>query len=60
MVFVIIAGIDLVMASAIYFVCRWQEDFYLDQKHVEKDSSLRRFVRFRRFMLPYQSQINEV
>ncbi|MFE1245064.1 hypothetical protein ACFW35_13105 [Fictibacillus sp. NPDC058756] len=46
MIFFIIAGLALVIASAIYFVCRWQEDFYLDQKHVEKDSSLRRFVRF--------------
>jgi hypothetical protein len=46
MVFFIIAGLALVMASAIFFVCRGQEDFYLDQKHVEKESSLRRFVRF--------------
>lgn len=46
MFFFIIAGLALVMASAIYFVCRGQADFYLDEKHVEKDSSLRRFVRF--------------
>jgi hypothetical protein len=46
MVFFIIAGLALVMASAIYFVYRGQKDFFLDQKHVEKDSSLKHFVRF--------------
>lgn len=46
MFFFTFTGLALVMASAIYFVCRGQADFYLDEKHVEKDSSLRRFVRF--------------
>ncbi len=46
MVLFIIAGLALVMTSAIHFICRGHKDFFLDQKHAEKDSSIRRFVRF--------------
>jgi hypothetical protein len=56
----IIAGLALVMTSAIHFICRGHKDFFLDQKHAEKDSSLDVLLDLGRFMLQSQSQKNKV